>query len=78
MAGKRATYTAYDRDQVQAWKKAIAARDRQQRNRRGKRRTGIDRADGPGMIRLPPPRHDNTKIGNSVPSSNAQRPTGAS
>jgi hypothetical protein len=58
MAGKRITYTAYDRDQVQAWKTAIAANARQQRQRRGKRGqdASCPRIAGPGMVRLPPPK----------------------
>jgi hypothetical protein len=41
-------------DQVAAWKHAIAAANREKRQRRTKRRSGIGRVDGPGMIRLNP------------------------
>ena len=54
MSGKRSFYTAYDRDQVAKWKSAIAESRRQQRNRRGERRRGIQAMTGVGMVRLQP------------------------
>ena len=41
-------------DQRETWRKAIAASRRRQRRRRGRRATGIERADGPGMVRRAP------------------------
>jgi hypothetical protein len=55
MAGKRGTYTAFDRDQVQAWKSAIAATRHERRARRGKRAAGLAKLTGPGMVRVRPP-----------------------
>jgi hypothetical protein len=42
-------------DQIAEWKSAIAASRRQQRNHRGKRKTGIEGVSAPGMVRKPPP-----------------------
>jgi hypothetical protein len=39
-------------DQLAKWKAALATSKRQQRNRRGRRRTGLDAVNGPGMIRI--------------------------
>jgi hypothetical protein len=40
--------------QIKAWKQAVAASRRQQRNRRGKRKTGLEAIRTAGMARLPP------------------------
>jgi hypothetical protein len=42
-------------DQIAAWKAAIAASRRQQRGKRGRRKTGLQAVSGPGMVRRPPP-----------------------
>jgi hypothetical protein len=40
-------------DQPEQWRKAIADNKRQQRNRRGRRKRGLDAVTGPGMVRVP-------------------------
>jgi hypothetical protein len=38
--------------QLAKWKAALAGHHRQQRNRRSRRKRGLDAATGPGMVRL--------------------------
>jgi hypothetical protein len=50
-------------DQREQWRKAIADSHRQQRNRRGRRKTGLAAVTQPGMVRLPPPSERATGTG---------------
>jgi hypothetical protein len=48
-------------DQREAWRRALAAKNAQQRNQRGKRKTGLPAVTRAGMVRLPAPPKTSTE-----------------